>query len=109
MIRKFKKWLLNSHWFAEEKWGEDTQIFPYYVGPFSSSVEIHSFEKGLYYGIVPGYDKIPESKFDFDSEDFDFELYKEPHYGKMGFVFGLKSRWVFVVTVLTLLYLLRVV
>lgn len=80
-----KERLLNSHWFTEDKWEEEYQILPYYIGPLSATDEWHALQTGVYYGISPGYDKIPESVYDEESDIYSWEVEAQSHYAQKGF------------------------
>lgn len=85
-----KERLSGTHWFTREKYVEETQILPYYIGPLSSTKEWHAVQTGYYYGISPEYDQIPEEVFEEGTDLYHPDAAKEKHYAQQGYIIGTK-------------------
>lgn len=86
----------------DEKYTEEGQILPYYIGPFSTWAENHAFQIGVRYSLDPRYEGIPEDLYDSDSDMYNADVDKEGHYASQGYVAGEYSKYGLVLTSLYL-------
>ena len=80
--------LTNSHFFTEDKWEEEHQILPYYIGFLSATDEWHALMTGFKYGLSTKYEELPEFLFDEDNPRYSWEVAGQSHYAEKGFVAG---------------------
>jgi len=75
--------------FSRERWKEDGQIVPYYIGPLSSFPEWHSLAIGYYHGFSEN-KKIPRAVMLSNGD-----VSKEPHMAKYAFPLGAITKYLF--------------
>lgn len=83
-----------------ERYKEDGQILPYYIGPLSSWAEAHAYEVGMRYSLDPRYEGIPEDVYDPDSDLYNKDVDKEGHYASTGYIHGEYSKYGMTLTAL---------
>jgi len=86
----------------DEKYKEEGQILPYYIGPLSTYAEWHANQVGLRYSLDPRYEGIPEDVYNPDSDIYNADVDKEGHYASQAYIAGEYSKYGMTLAVLAL-------
>jgi len=77
----------------DEKYTEEGQILPYYIGPLSSYAEWHASQVGLRYSLDPRYEGIPEDVYNPEADLYNPDVDKEGHYASQAYIAGEYSKY----------------